>query len=90
MTTNQVERAAYLAAHLILNADLSSANLACPGAKRSHAIDSVADIIKAAFAFQSDAVEEGMMRAGARQLRQQPLRAVELSETARPLLGRTA
>ena len=49
MKANEIERAAYMAAHRILMADLSAAELACPGARRSRAVDAIAGIIKEVF-----------------------------------------
>ena len=49
MNATEIERAAYMAAHRILMADLSAAELACPGARRSRAIDAIAGIIKEVF-----------------------------------------
>ena len=46
MNANQLERAAYMAAHAILTANTSAPQLACPGARRSHAVDTIAGIIK--------------------------------------------
>ena len=46
---NEIERAAYIAAHRILMADLSAADLACPGARRSRAVDAIAGLIKEVF-----------------------------------------
>ena len=49
MKANEIERAAYMAAYRILMADLSGAELACPGTRRSRAIDAIAGIIKEVF-----------------------------------------
>ena len=49
MNAKEIERAAYLAAHGILAADTSASELACPGAQRSHTIDTIASIIQDAF-----------------------------------------
>ena len=49
MNENQLERAAYIAAHAILRADISAPELACPGARRSHTVDAIAEIIKEVF-----------------------------------------
>ena len=49
MQTNQIEKAAYIAAHRILAANTSAPELACPGARRSHVVDTIADIIKDVF-----------------------------------------
>lgn len=62
MNTIQLERAAYLAAHEILTADISAPQLACPGARRSHAVDAVANIIKSIFTLHGDAPGEDRER----------------------------
>lgn len=49
MHAKEIERAAYIAAHGILAANTSAPELACPGARRTHAIDVIADIIKEVF-----------------------------------------
>jgi hypothetical protein len=49
MEAGRIERAAYIAAHAILAANLNSRELVCPGAKRSYAVDTIAGIIKGAF-----------------------------------------
>jgi len=49
MKAYQLERAAYVAAHAILAANTGAPELACPGARRSHAVDTIADIIKGVF-----------------------------------------
>jgi hypothetical protein len=54
MNANQIERAAYIAAHAILVADLGAANLACPGARRSRAVDRIAEIIRNIFEIHSN------------------------------------
>jgi hypothetical protein len=46
MNSRQIERAAYIAAHRLMTADLSAPRLACPGARRSAVLDSMAEIIK--------------------------------------------
>jgi hypothetical protein len=53
MDTHQIERAAYIAAHAVLTANVSAPELACPGARRSYAVDTVADIIKRVFEVHS-------------------------------------
>jgi len=57
MDPHQIERAAYIAAHAILAANVSAPELACPGARRSHAIDTVADIIKRVFEVHSEEMD---------------------------------
>ncbi len=49
MNSHQIERAAYMAAHALLTANISAPELACPGARRSHAVDTIAGIIKNVF-----------------------------------------
>jgi hypothetical protein len=49
MNAKEIERAAYLAAHRILIADTSTAELGAAGARRKHAVDTIAAIIQDAF-----------------------------------------
>jgi len=49
MNLKDIERAAYMAAHRILMTNLSAPELACPGARRSHAVDTIAHIIEEVF-----------------------------------------
>jgi hypothetical protein len=63
MSTYELERAAYIAAHAVLAADTTAPYLACPGARRSHAIDVVADIIKSVFEIHSERSEFADRRA---------------------------
>jgi hypothetical protein len=58
MTARGIERAAYIAAHRILAANTTAAELVCPGAKRSHAVDSIADIIREVFELHNQNPEE--------------------------------
>jgi hypothetical protein len=58
MDPRQIERAAYLAAHAVLAANTSAPELACPGARRSHAVDTIADAIKRVFEAHSDEMDE--------------------------------
>lgn len=58
MTAKGIERAAYIAAHRILEADKTAAELVCPGAKRSHAVDTIADIIREVFELHNQSPEE--------------------------------
>lgn len=46
MTTKQIERAAYIAAHRILAANTTGRELACPGARRSRKLDAIAAVIR--------------------------------------------
>ena len=54
MKPSEMERAAYIAAHRIMVADISSPELACPGARRSHVVDTIAGIIKQVLELHSD------------------------------------
>ena len=58
MSPEQLERAAYVAAHAVLAANTTAPYLACPGARRSHAVDVVADIIKSVFEMHCEEREE--------------------------------
>jgi hypothetical protein len=49
MNARDRERAAYIAAHRILSANLSAPELACPSARWTHAVDTVAGIIQEVF-----------------------------------------
>ncbi len=49
MNSHQIERAAYIAAHALLTANTSAPELACPGARRSYTVDTIAGIIKGVF-----------------------------------------
>jgi hypothetical protein len=49
MKADQLERAAYMAAHRILTTNTGAPELACPGARRSHAVDVIANVIKDVF-----------------------------------------
>lgn len=46
MNSRQAERIAYMAAHEIHSGNFSAPWLATPGAKRTHAVDRMAEIIK--------------------------------------------
>ena len=46
MRADQIERAAYIAAHAILATNLTAPELACPGARRSFAVDTIAEVIR--------------------------------------------
>jgi hypothetical protein len=58
MDPHQIERAAYMAAHAVLTANVSAPELACPGARRSYAVDTIADIIKRVFEAHRDEMDE--------------------------------
>jgi hypothetical protein len=49
MKADQLERAAYMAAHRILTTNTGAPELACPGARRSHAVDVIANVIRDVF-----------------------------------------
>lgn len=49
MDAKELERAAHIAAHRILMADIGARELACSGTRRSRAVDTVARIIKDVF-----------------------------------------
>jgi hypothetical protein len=49
MNESQIERAAYIAAHRILDADITAGEFACSGARRPLALDTIAGIIKDIF-----------------------------------------
>jgi hypothetical protein len=90
MNANQLERAAYVAAHAILSASLSAPELACPGARRSRQIDRVAEIIKTVFGPQCTefgGASDG--RASVRTAVMQPKQRAKIlpfhAETAAPL-----
>lgn len=46
MNSSTIERAAYIAAHRIMQADLTNPQFACPGTRRSKMVDAIAGIIK--------------------------------------------
>jgi hypothetical protein len=46
MKADQLERAAYMAAHRILTTNTGAPELACPGARRSHAVDVIRDVFE--------------------------------------------
>ena len=58
MNAKQLERASYIAAHAILTINTSAPELACPGARRSHAIDVIANAIKSVFELHCSALDE--------------------------------
>lgn len=58
MNANQMERAAYIAAHRILTTDLNAPELACPGARRSYVVDAIADIIKGVYEAHSQRFDD--------------------------------
>ncbi len=49
MTAKEIEKAAYAAAHRILEVNTIATEFACPGAQRSHAVDAIAEIIREVF-----------------------------------------
>jgi hypothetical protein len=58
MNANQLERAAYIAAHRLLTTDVSAPELACPGARRSAVLDNMAKIIKGVFEIHSQRFDQ--------------------------------
>ena len=58
MNANQMERAAYIAAHRILTTDLTAPELACPGARRSAMVDNIAAIIKGVYEAHNQRFDE--------------------------------
>ena len=58
MNANQMGRAAYIAAHKILTTNLDSPEKACPGMRRSIAVDRVAEIIMDVFGAHSMTLDE--------------------------------
>jgi hypothetical protein len=63
MTAKQIERAAYIAAHRIVEASNGALQLACPGARRTYAVDRTAEIIREAFGAYSAEERETANRA---------------------------
>jgi hypothetical protein len=53
-----MERAAYIAAHRLLTTDLTSPELACPGARRSAIVDNMAKVIIGVFEAHSHRFDE--------------------------------
>jgi len=58
MNANQMERAAYIAAHRILTTDLTAPELACPGGRRSAVVDNIARISIGVFEAHSQRFDE--------------------------------
>ena len=58
MNANQMGRAAYIAAHKILTTNLDSPEKACPGMRRTIAVDRVAEIILDVFGAHSMRLDE--------------------------------
>jgi len=58
MNANQMERAAYIAAHRILTTNLTAPELACPGARRSAMVDNIARVIIGVFEAHSQRFDE--------------------------------
>jgi hypothetical protein len=57
MDPHHIERAAYMAAHAVLAANVSAPELACPGARRTHAVDTIANVIKSVFEMHCDEMD---------------------------------
>lgn len=49
MSAKGIDRAAYVAAHRIVEANIVASELVCPGGRRSRAVDTVAAIIREVF-----------------------------------------
>jgi len=60
MKADDIERAAYIAAHAILTANLNAPELACPGARRTYAVDAIAELIKGVFALDQSESEPAL------------------------------
>lgn len=58
MTATEIKRAAYIAAHRILEANAGAPDLTRAGARSSHAVDTIADIIREVFELYNLAPEE--------------------------------
>ena len=58
MTAKRIERAAYVAAHCIVEANVAASELVCPGALRSRAVDTIAEIIRGVFVLQNAEQDE--------------------------------
>ena len=58
MNAKQLERASYMAAHAILQANTGAHHLATPGARRSHTVDVLAATIKHVFELHCSALDE--------------------------------
>lgn len=58
MNAKQLERASYMAAHAILSANTTAPYLATPGARRSYAVDTIAENIQRIFELHCSALDE--------------------------------
>lgn len=58
MNAKQLERASYMAAHAILAANTSAPHLATPGARRSYAVDMIAEKIRNVFELHCWALDD--------------------------------
>jgi hypothetical protein len=58
MNAKQLERASYLAAHAVLSANTSAPYLATPGARRTYAVDMIAEQIRSVFELHCSALDE--------------------------------
>jgi len=61
MKADDIERAAYIAAHAIMAANLNAPELACPGARRTFAVDAIAELIKGIFAMDHSGSEPALV-----------------------------
>ena len=62
MSPKEIERAAYIAAHRLLAVDTTARELVCPGARRTHAVDIMAQVIREAFELQKTPIDESGYR----------------------------
>jgi hypothetical protein len=62
MNARDRERAAYIAAHRILSANLGAPELACPSARWTYAVDTVAGIIQEVFECQPSSLDVSATR----------------------------
>lgn len=62
MNAKQLERASYLAAHAVLSADIRAPHLVTPGARRSYAVDAIANRIRNVFELHCSALDESSDR----------------------------
>ena len=58
MNAKQLERASYLAAHAVLSANVSAPHLVTPGARRSYAVDAIANEIRSVFELHCSAFDD--------------------------------
>jgi hypothetical protein len=61
LNADDIERAAYIAAHAILTTNLQAPELACPGARRSYTVDAIAEVIKGVFALDYEGPDASLV-----------------------------